>query len=316
MLQWLETELQGLDLVSYRLLVLVMAVVCIYLLYRSYRAYHRYRFVDGTATSKIRSAPQGYVELKGLGEWMPGDQIYSPFSGERCLWFHCTIDEKRRSGKHSKWVNISNQKSHQLFQLVDDTGVCIIDPEHANITPELERSWYGSNLMVQNNPPPTSRSRLTSSVLFGFSGYRFRESLIRPASDIYVIGDFQTHRLEATESLVSRQVKDLLLEWKLKPGKYLKYFDVDGNGKIMDNEWKKIERAAREQVMANNITMHQPQNLMSKSANSKQPFILSAVTEQELVSQEKLLSLASIVTAFILFCTMLLCVTIRSPISN
>ncbi len=312
---WLETELQQLDPVNYLLLLLAIAGLSIYLLYRSYQAYNRYRFMDGTATSKIRSASQGYVELKGLGEWMPGDQIFSPFSGNRCLWFHCTIEEKKRSGKHSRWINMSNLKSQQLFQLVDDTGVCIIDPEHAFITPELERSWYGSNLMAQNSPPASRSSWIKPGLAFGFGRYRFKERLIRPASEIYAIGNFQTHRLEPTESLVSRQVEELIREWKLKPGKYLSNFDVDGNGKIQNQEWKNIRHAARNQVMASNLKQYQPQNLMSKSTDSKQPYILSAVSEQELILRKKLLAQVSVIVAVILFCAILLCVTIRPPVN-
>ena len=77
MLSWLKTELVELSTVEYQILLVAMAVLGVYLLYRSYQAYRRYRFIGGMATSKIKSAPQGYVELKGLGEWMPGDQIHS-----------------------------------------------------------------------------------------------------------------------------------------------------------------------------------------------------------------------------------------------
>lgn len=59
------------------------------------------------ATSKIRSASQGYVELKGSGEFMPGDDILSPFSGNRCLWYQCTVDRKQKQGKRTTCPNLT-----------------------------------------------------------------------------------------------------------------------------------------------------------------------------------------------------------------
>ena len=315
MREWLDTELNQLDKIEYILLFGVVSALCLYLLYRCYKDYQRFRYMDGTATSKIRSASQGYVELKGLGEWMPGDQIHSPFSGNRCLWYHCLIEKKQRSSKRTSWTNISNQLSESLFHLVDETGVCTIDPEQAHVVPEIARKWYGFGLDAQNNPPKSKKGWMTFSLSSGLGSYRFTEKLIRPASQIYALGNFETLRSTPDEAYIDQQVKDLLREWKLKPAKYLSEFDLDKNGKIEKKEWVIIRSAARREVMASLRQQNQPQNLMSKSAQKNQPFIISAVVEEDLLSKNKLVSKLSLITAFALFVALMTCLSFRPLIS-
>ncbi len=175
MFSWFETEILQLGDSEYSILLIFMVGISIYLLYRTHAAFRRYRFMSGTATSKIRSASQGYVELKGIGEFMPGDELISPFSGSRCLWYQCTVEQKQKSGKRVTWTNISSEISDNLFHLSDDTGECVIDPEDAHVVAELNRTWYGHRIEDR------LRAAGSSSVLTGIAigGYRFSEMLIR-----------------------------------------------------------------------------------------------------------------------------------------
>ena len=137
MRQWFESEVRQLSDVEYSTRLIFMAALSALLLYRTYATYRRYRFMSGRATSRIRSASQGYVELKGRGEFMPGNEMLSPFSGSRCLWYQCTLDRKQKQGKRTIWTNILDEISDNLFHLVDNTGVCVIDPENAHVIAEL-----------------------------------------------------------------------------------------------------------------------------------------------------------------------------------
>ncbi len=124
MRQWFESEVRQLSDFEYSTLLIFMADLCALLLYRTYATYRRYRFMSGPGTtSRIRSASQGYVELKGRSEFMPGDEMLSPFSGSRCLWYQCTLDRKQKQGKRTTWTKISDEISDNLFHLVDNTGV-------------------------------------------------------------------------------------------------------------------------------------------------------------------------------------------------
>jgi len=308
MFSWFETEILQLGDSEYSILLIFMTGLSIYLLYRTHAAFRRYRFMSGTATSKIRSASQGYVELKGIGEFMSGDELISPFSGRRCLWYQCTVEQKQKSGKRVTWTNISSEISDNLFHLIDDTGECVIDPEDAHVVAELNRTWYGHR--IQDRLRPVESSSVLTGIAIG--GYRFSEKLIRPACQIYALGFFRTLQNTASAATVEAQVKDLLRQWKLQPHRYLSQFDFDANGKITKQEWRAIHRKARHQVISK-IQQRQSQNILERPQESAQPFILSAVEEEKLVYRKKLLSVSAGSVAFLLFVIIINLIAVRPP---
>jgi len=304
----LESEIQGLSASDYQIIYAVLAAALLFLLYYAYGTFRRYRFMDATATSKIRSAAQGHVELKGLGEFLPEDTITSPFSGRRCIWYHCTIDKKQRRGKRTTWTNISDECSSHLFRLVDETGDCIIDPDDAYVVPETDLTWYGSGIDRRSHPPNT---RGLISLGLGLGSYRFRERLIRPATEVYALGWFRTVHSNPSDEFVSKQVEDLVRQWKLQPGRYLRDFDFDRNGKIQKGEWKAIRGAARGQVLAELGKRKQQHHVMSRPADRRQPFILSARPEEALVGGKKIRAYAAVSGAFAIFSALVIMYSIR-----
>jgi hypothetical protein len=304
---WIEAELIQLDLEEYASLLIALAGLSAYLFYLSYTSYQRFRHISGTATSKIRSASQGYVELKGLGEWMPGDQMHTPFSQKRCLWYHCTIEKKERVGKRTSWTNILTRTSDQIFHMVDETGYCVIDPEDAHVVPESRQTWYGS---TQDVPPPTTK---TGSLFgrIGLGNYRFTEEIIRPATQIYVLGFFKTIQKNITNETISTRVEDLIRHWKIQPDRYLSSYDIDKNGVIQKHEWKLIRLDARRQILNKVEKENEPIHLISNPIENSSPFILSAIDEERLIFTKKWVSYSSIVIAFLLFVAIVICISIR-----
>lgn len=310
MFPWLESKILGLSTSDYILTFAVLVGAALFLVYYAYGSFQRYRFMDGTATSKIRSAAQGHVEIKGLGEFMPEDTIVSPFSGSRCIWYHCTIDRKHRHGRRSSWTNISDECSHHLFRVIDDTGECIIDPDDAFVVPETDLTWYGSSVERCKHPPKTRR--LIASL--GFGNYRFRERLIRPASEVYALGWFRSVQNQASEESIAKQVEDLIRQWKIQPERYLRKFDLDNNGKIQQGEWKAIRSAARGEVLERVRKQNREIHLLSRPADRGQPFILSAQTEEVLVGHKKLTAYAAVSCAFAIFSVLVIMYSIRPPL--
>ena len=311
MFSWIEYEILGLSRTDYLVLYLVMAAFLLILAYYSFHAFRRFRFVTGTATSKIRSAAQGLVELKGLGEFMQDDVVVSPFSGERCLWYHCTIDKRRRkrSGKGSTWTNISDEISEHLFRLVDDTGECYIDPDHARVIAETDQTWMGYG--------PEDRNRnigRNSLISFGRLDYRFRERLIRPATSLYALGWLHTVHSNPSDEYVSRQVEDLVRQWKLQPQRYLAEFDLDKNGKIQKGEWKVVRAKARQQVLARIQAQKREHHVLKRSPEKGHPYIISALDEDSLVARKKLRAYASVSAAFVLFSLLVFMSAVRAPL--
>lgn len=306
---WLEGEIKAMSQSDYLVMFLVLSVAIPVLLYFSYKAFKRFRFMDATATSRVRSAAQGHVELKGLGEWLPNGSILSPFSKSRCIWYHCTIEKRKNRGKNTTWSNLRDELSGELFRLVDDTGHCIINPDHAHVVPEHDVTWYGSSQGDYDKAPGSSRW-----ISFGSGRYRFRERLIRTASPIYALGWFSSFHTEVADDYVERHTKDLVRQWKLQPGRYLRQFDLDGNNKLQKDEWKVVRAAARKQVLERINRDNQAQHLMSKPENSKLPFILSAIPEESLVRRKKWAAYGFASIAFIVFICLLLMHSIRSPL--
>jgi hypothetical protein len=240
---------------------------------------------------------------------MQDDSIQSPFSNSRCIWYHCTIDKKQRSGKRTTWTNISDERSSHLFNLVDDTGIVIIDPDHAHVIPESDLSWYGHDREYQHRSP-TRGSWFCSRI----GNYRFRERLIRPASPLYVLGWFRTVHNDPSTGFTSKQVDDLVSHWKLQPERYLREFDFDQNGKIQQAEWKGIPAAARKQVLAKINSERNEHHVMSRPREKSPPYIISAIGEGDLVARHKLKAYSSVVAGFLIFSTLVVMFSFRAPL--
>ena len=307
MYSWIKSEILELPNSDYLALYLVILAIFLYLAYTCYVAFKRFRYVDGTATSKIRSAAQGLVELKGLGEWLPGDSISSPFSQSRCVWYHCTIEKRKRSGKRTTWTRISDERSSHMFRLVDDTGYCVVDPDDAHVIPEVDKTWYGNSSEARLDAP----AKASWIHLGGMGKYRFKERLIRPATSLYALGWFRTVYSNPSDEFVAKQVEDLVRQWKLQPERYLREFDLDQNGKIQKQEWKVIRSAARREVLAKLASENREHHVLSCPEDKNRPYILSATEEEELVARKKFYAYASATTAFLLLSALVVMSSIR-----
>ncbi len=150
----------------------------------------RARLIEDTPTAKIRSAPQGYVELEGWA--LPGERGLqsSPLGGGGCLWWEFEVSRREQSGSRGgeRWHTIERGCSQTRFLLEDDTGRCIVDPKGALVTTDLTREWHGSG------PRPSRDARIGLGVSLG--SYRYRERMIMAGEKLYVLGGFITdHRV-------------------------------------------------------------------------------------------------------------------------
>jgi hypothetical protein len=71
---------------------------------------------------------------------------------------------------------------------------------------------------------------------FNTGNYRFHERLIRPATALYVLGEFSSYRTGTTEEFISSQVKDLIRQWKQQPLRYLGAYGLNENGMSQNRE--------------------------------------------------------------------------------
>jgi len=181
--------------------------------------FRRSRAIGDTPTSRIASAPQGYVELHGVGRMHEGQALNAPLTGEPCLWYRYRIEEKR--GKD--WRSVEHGTSDATFLLDDSSGVAVVDPESAEITTSRRRHW-------------TQGRR------------RYTEWLLTPGDEIYAIGQFATVGGANSRLDHAGDVSALLAMWKANQPALKARFDLDGDGTIDLKEWELARRAAVREV--------------------------------------------------------------------
>lgn len=186
-------------------------------LFASATSYAHARAIADIATSRIGSAAQGLVELVGQARADAAELIHSPCSGTPCVWYRYRVYS--RDDAHESWRQIDSGTSHTTFELVDPTGTCRIDPEHAEvIAPEQRVTYRGDDKVV--------------------------EDLLLAGRRIYVLGEFTTLRRSGSAASLSAEVGELLTQWKQDPARLQRRFDLNGDGEIDQREWELARRLA------------------------------------------------------------------------
>ncbi len=207
----------------------------------------RHRTVADTPTSRIASAPQGYVELVGRGRQPPGEGLLSPISGLPCLWYRYRVE--RRNG--DRWEHVESGVSHDTFGVDDGSGQLLVDPEGAEIL--------------------TSRKQVSTA-----GGYRKTEWTLIEGETIYVIGEHVT--LGGPNAVLDKKsdLAALLAEWKRDKSALLARFDANRDGEISLDEWERARQAASDEVDRTHLDIRLKDgiHLMRKPAQGR-PYLIA-----------------------------------------
>lgn len=217
--------------------------------------------MDGTPTSRIASAAQGYVELSGHAKPHPDGALRSRSGLVPCVWYSYTVEERKSDGK---WHRIDGGRSEESFLLDDGSGVCLVDPEHAEILPaRSESSMMGDD-------------------------YRYTEWMIRPNERVYAIGQFHTFGGDNVELNLSRDVSALLAEWKRNQPALLKRFDLDHDARISEKEWMLARAQAKREVRkTHNEIRTQPGTHLLHRPHNGRLFLISNIDPDKLTRRYK-----------------------------
>lgn len=194
-----------------------MAVVSLFAWIASYR---RYRTIHDLPTSRVASAAQGYVELFGRSELLPGHPVVSRLSGLPCCWFRYYTARKTSD---DKWEHVDSGISTEHFLLVDASGECVISPDGAEVLTERKQTWTEGD-------------------------YRHTEWLLLPKGVLYAIGEFSTVSGNVTAQDERTDVSELLGEWKKDKSRLLARFDLNRDGEIDMKEWELARLQAQREV--------------------------------------------------------------------
>ena len=225
-----------------------------------------WRLAD-TPIARIRSAPQGYVELYGRAQMLPGPPILAPLSYMPCAWYRYRVEE-RTSG--NRWWPVDSGESDGLFLLDDGTAQCVIDPEGAEFIKTRRDVWYGN----------LSGARTHAAWGIGAS-YRYTEQRILPGEELHAIGLFRTVGGLREVPDTRGEVAALLERWKRDPQR-MTLFDRRRNGRIDPDEWEAARRAARRQVEREQLqrAVEPETHLLADTGDSARPFVIAAFHEE------------------------------------
>ncbi|MFM8332935.1 MAG: GIDE domain-containing protein [Candidatus Methylumidiphilus sp.] len=246
------------------------------------RAVYRARLLADMPTAKLRSAAQGYVELEGRARMMPGEPVYAPLSGMPCVWYRYAVEQTGRNadGDEGRWSAVDAGVSEAIFHLDDGTGVCVVDPDGAEVTPSVRLCWRGDSARPLHTPKATG----FWFRLFSFGAYRYTECRLHDGDPVYAIGQFSGAGGQETAG-ISEATGDLLVIWKRDPACLLRRFDRNRDGKIDMREWEAARQAAEQEVMATwQARQQQPETNVLRKPPHGRPYILSAKPEAEIIA--------------------------------
>lgn len=310
MLESLKQQIITADSTGIIIVLVIFAILSAASLYGIFRFFHRSRMIDDTPTSKIRSAHQGFVELEGEGRLMKGTPIVSPLSNKQCLWYDFKIEHKVKeldigpSDNHaltkSNWKTINSGTSDNLFLLADSTGICVVDPEGAAITPSSSKIWYGSR-DVNISDPASASAILALSGSSGNNNYRYTEKRIDVGDELYLLGLFKTIGGRREKLDKKGEVRDILAKWKKRPDFLLARFDENGDGEIDLDEWQKVIAMAELEVEKSfGERLVQPEiHTVSKPLDSRRPFIISVESQETIANKYRWYSRGSMIGFFL-----------------
>src|SRR5277367_1892435 len=274
------------------LIVIGLAAAAVYSLWYAFRSWAKNRAIEDTATSRVRSAAQGYVELSGRGVLPADARNRGPLTGIPCTWWRFKIEERRYSGRSRAWSTIDGGTSEVPFVLDDGTGQCLVDPRGAEVFPHARDVWYGPSEWPEVRIPDGTGlfGRLADALLTG--KYRYTEHRLQPNEHVCALGAFRsTGGAGAVDP--DAAAAELLREWKHDQAGLLARFDINHDGSISPAEWEQARAAAHKQVLEARAAAPLPPRVhVLEDPNDGRAFLLTASDGESLAQQFRRRALA------------------------
>lgn len=261
--------------------------------YFAFRNLGRARLIEDTPTARIRSAPQGYVELVGKVA-ANGEPLSAPLTHSPCCWYHFKVE--RRRGK--EWRTETQGTSEAPFLLDDDTDRCLVDPRGAEVTPTDRSLWYGEGAIpVETDPPRIPLDPTTAWVQeIGIRAqaevtarYRYSEERIYAGDRLYAIGQFHTLGDGEQAQEQALLLRERLSDWKRDSAALLSQFDANRDGEIDLEEWERVRQVTAAEVEGDYARALPGRVLHSlrRGADRRRPYLLSSLPQHDLARRHR-----------------------------
>lgn len=164
------------------------------LFFFGFKTRQRYKVIETTPTSRVRSVAVGLAELHGQAQ-VETAPIQSPFSQLDCVYYSYIVEERRKSGKNHRWVTIAKAQSNQPFRLQDETGSILVVPDGADCTFRVDNNYRMSFFSDENEQlfkAGLERIGISHSSLLGERPLRCSEIYILPGDELFILGTATT----------------------------------------------------------------------------------------------------------------------------
>ena len=219
-----------------------------------FHAYRKRRAFEDVPSSRIASAAQGYVEIRGKVEKAPGCTLAGALTKKPCVWYHYWIVE-RGTGNDERTRTIENKAHGVPFVLRDETGECLVHPSGAEVTCDPTDAWEKGRR-------------------------QYTEAAIQPGDRVYVIGSFST-RATAPDDNLEQKTAALLKSWLAEPQEFFARFDADRDRKIGKEELARARAAARAELTGKSVNQGGLHTL--QKPGDGRPFMIVSAHEHDAV---------------------------------
>ena len=102
-------------------------------------SFRKKRLIENTPTSKIRSLAMGLVEIYGDVIPAEGNLLISPLLKKDCVYYHYLVEryeehyDSQTKETKGEWKTVESETKSVRFDLQDDSGKVLVDPNHADI---------------------------------------------------------------------------------------------------------------------------------------------------------------------------------------
>lgn len=126
--------------------------------------------------------------------------VLSPLSSTPCVYYSYKIEERRHSGKKTRWVTIKKGSSSAPFFLDDGTGRILIAPNGADVVIHKDNQFRIS--MFSNDDAQFLEALYRLGVPVSGKNLRAEEYYIQEEDPLYVLGDVA---LKGTETEINHE---------------------------------------------------------------------------------------------------------------